>query len=249
MDTSPIHTDQNHNLVTLIAGSFLAILFAALCVAVLVVGRSQVANFNAPTPTPANTPVPQVLIPPLSNETQVIHEDFSSDENLWGLYYDIGKLEIIDGKMILQSNVPKVNVIGTSRKLVPDADKYYIQADLSTDIEASSPYGLIFGSNHSLGTYYVFELWPQNRIHRLLKFNSGKWTELVPATRIDLNAYPFSNTLSIDFDHGNISLYINGKLASTFVDRDFFQSRDLGMFVSDTGYRLLVDDLFLYSEK
>jgi len=31
--------------------------------------------------------------------------------------------------------------------------------------------------------------------------------------------------------------------------KDFFQSRDIGMFVSNTGYRLLVDDLFIYSEK
>jgi hypothetical protein len=249
MDVPPTQTSQNHNPATLIAGGCLTVLFTTLCVIVLLAGRTQAANFNAPTPTPTTTPVPRVLIHPISDETQVIHDDFSSDKNLWGLYYDTGKLEVINGKMALQSNVPNVYVIGTSRKLVPESDRYYVQADLSTDVETSAPYGLIFGSNRSLNLYYVFEVWPQNGTYRLLKQNSGKWTELIPATDIDLNPYPFSNTLSVDFNRGNIGLYINGNLESMFTDKDYYQSRDLGVFVSNTDYRLLVDDLFVYSEK
>jgi len=236
-------------MITLIAGGCLTVLFTSLCMLVLIVGRNQIAVLNGPTPTPTLTPVPRILVHSPSDQSKVIHEDFSSNKNLWALYYDPGKLEVVNGKMILQSNVANNYEIGTSRTLAPNGGRYYIQADLSTDTETSDPYGLLFGSSRSLGTYYMFEIQPQRGTYRLSKYNAGHWKELIPATSVELNPHPFSNTLSVYFDHGKMELYINGSLASTYTDKDFFQSRDLGMFVSNTGYRLLVDDLFLYSEK
>ncbi len=46
-----------------------------------------------------------------------------------------------------------------------------------------------------------------------------------------------------------MELYINGNLASKYSDKEFFQSKDIGVFVSNTSYRLIVDDFYVYDEK
>jgi hypothetical protein len=249
MEDPVTDTKLKPGLVTLIAGGCLAVLYTVFCALALAVGSSQVASRNSPTSTPTVTPVPQVLVHTPSDPGRVIHEDFSSDKNLWGMYYENGKLEIINGRMVLQSGVTNGIEVGTSRKLAPTGDRYYLQADLSTDTETTNSYGLVFGASQSLGTYYLFELWPQNGTYRLFKFNTGKWTELIPATPVELHPYPFSNTLSVDFDRGTIGLFVNGNLVSEYTDGDYFQSKGIGMYVNNMGYRLLVDDLFIYSEK
>lgn len=249
MDDPATQTKRTPNLTTLIAGGCLTVLYTGLCVLTLVAGGNQITKINGSTATPANTPVPRLLVPPPSGQTRIHHDDFSSNKNSWGLYYDTGKLEIIDGKLVLQSDVPNVIVLGTSRKLAPEGDTYHVQADFSTDTETDQAYGLVFGSNRTLGTYYVFQIWPDRGTYGLYKYNAGKWAELIPATSAALNPYPFSNTLSVDFDSGSIGLYINGEPVSQFTDNDFYQSREIGMFVTSSDYRLLVDDLFLYSEE
>jgi hypothetical protein len=46
-----------------------------------------------------------------------------------------------------------------------------------------------------------------------------------------------------------MELFINGDMVAEFTEKEFSQSSCVGMFVRDTGYRLLVDDLFISSEK
>jgi hypothetical protein len=249
MDDLVIETRRKRSPIIFIAGGCLAVLYLALCIIVVVFGRSQIADRNAPTPTSTTTPVPQILGRSPSTQSTVIHEDFSSNENDWGLYFDYGKLEVINGKLILQSDVPNGVGVGTSKQFSPTSENYYIQADFSTDINTSYSYGLVFGLNKSLATYYLFEIWPQSASFRLFKYNAGKWAELIPFSHVEMSPYPQANTLSVYFDKGLIELYINGKSVSNYSDKDFFQSRDVGIFVNNSGYRLIVDDFFVYDEK
>jgi hypothetical protein len=249
MDDLVNKTSRKRSPITFIAGGCLAILYLALCIIVVVFARKQVADRNAPTPTVTNTPVPHILGHSPSTQSAVIHEDFSSNENDWGLYFDYGKLEVINGKLILQSDVPNGIGVGTSKQISPKSENYYVQADFSTDIKISSSYGLVFGLNKSLATYYLFEIWPQAGSFRLFKYNAGKWEELIPFSHVEMSPYPQANTLSVSFDKGRIELYINGKSVSKYSDKDYFQSKDIGIFVNNSGYRLIVDDFFVYDDK
>ena len=249
MEDLAAKTSPKRSPITFVAGGCLAVLYLALCIIAVAFGGKQIADKNAPTPTIASTPVPQILGRAPSTQSAVIHEDFSSNKNDWGLYFDYGKLEVINGKLILQSDVPNGVGVGTVKQFSPKSEKYYVQADFSTDINTSSSYGLVFGLNKSLATYYLFEIWPQSANFRLFKYNAGKWAELTPFSHVEMNPYPQANTLSVYFDKGSIELFINGKSVSKYSDKDSFQSRDVGIFVNNSGFRLIVDDFFVYDEK
>lgn len=231
-----------------IAGGCLAVLFLALFIISTIFIRAKTAIKNSPTLTPTTVSTPHILAHQPANPIVVRYDDFSSNLLDWGLYYPYGKLEVINGKLILQSNVQGGFIIGTSRMFAPSGGRYYIQADFTTDTDIAYPYGLIFGLNRSLSTFYVFEVLPRAGGFRLLKSNAGNWDELVPYSQHAISPYPEVTTLSVYFDKGNIELYINGELASNFTDADFYQSTDIGIFVSNTGYRLIVDDFFIYDD-
>ena len=234
---------------TNLAAGYLVLLFLVFAGVIFVFKPFQKTPDRSPTPTPAATVVPHILVHEPADKSAVTYEDFSSNDREWGLYFQYGKLEVINGKLILQSNVPNGSAVGTSQRLAPDSENYYIQADFSTDIDTATSYGLVFGLNKSLATYYLFEIWPQPAGFRLLKYNSGKWTEIFPYSSAEINPFPQSNTLSVYFDKGQMELYINGKLATKYSDKDYFQSKDIGLFVNNAGFRLLVDDLFVHDKK
>lgn len=165
------------------------------------------------------------------------------------MYYPYGKIEMIHGKLILQTNLDDTYLIGKSAEFDLSEGAYYVQADFATDIEEAYSYGLVFGFNESLGTYYMFDVSPATGYYRLLKFNTGKWDELIPFAEVTINSYPEVNTLSVYFDGGDIELYINGELISSFNDKTYFKSGGTGVFVNDSGFRLIIDNFFAYSEK
>jgi hypothetical protein len=217
--------------------------------AVFVFRPSQSTGNPSSTPTIAATPAPHILVRQPANKSSVIREDFSSNKHEWGLYYPYGKLEIINEKLILQSNIEQRFVIGKSREFDYLEQPYYIQADFSTDIDHGFAYGLIFGISDSLETYYLFEVAPKTGYFRLSKYNTGKWDELVPFTQGTVKPFPEANTLSVYVDAGDIELYINGEIVSSFSDKNFFRSTGVGVFVMNNGYRLIVDNFFAYGGK
>jgi len=249
LDNPQIEKKQKYSPLTVIAGGYLMVLYIVLCISIVVLGTVQTKTLISPTPTATAIPTPHILVHAPVDQNSTSYEDFSSNQRDWGLYFQFGKLEITNGKLILQSNIPNGLVVGTSDQLSPVSKNYYIQADFSTDTEKASSFGLIFGLNKNLITFYAFELWPSTGGFQFLKYNSGKWTQLIPYTITEINPYPQANILSVNFDNGHIELYINGKLASEYSDIDFYQSKGIGIFTENMGYRVFVDDLFVYSEK
>lgn len=247
MDSQTPRAKPEVRWLTMLAGGYLLLLFIAFGTAVFLFKPFKNITSTVPTPTVVSTP--HILVHPPANKNIVLYEDFSSNKNEWGLYHPFGKLEVINGKLILQSNIERSFVIGKSSIFDLSEETYYVQADFITDIEEAFSYGLIFGIGDSLENYYMFEITPGPEFFRLHKYNTGKWDELVPYTHSRLKPYPQVNTLSVYFDAGNIELYINGEIVSSFLDENAFRSTGAGVFVTSNGYRLIVDDFFAYTEQ
>lgn len=248
MEKQPTNATPGFRPLTYIAGGFLAILFLTLGIAAFLIKSTQSVHDTPVTPTTVATQLPHVLIRPPQDKSEILKEDFSSNENEWSLYYPYGKLEIIHGKLILQSNLARGFVIGKSQQFAYLEETYYAQADFTSDVDNAFGYGLIFGVGESLETYYMFEVMPKLGSFHLLKYNTGKWEEPVLFTPSTLKPFPQDNTLSVYFDSGDIELYINGDLVSTLTDSNYFRSTGVGVFANQQGYRLIVDNFFAYSK-
>ena len=246
MDEQPRITRPSFRWLTNLAGGCLLVLFLMLGIAAVFSKPVQYIREKSATPTAIVTQVPHILVRQPADENEVLHEDFSSNEKEWSLVYPYGKLEVIQGKLILQSNIEQRYVMGKSQEFDALGKTYYAQADFTTDIDNAFGYGLAFGMSDSLATYYMFEVMPRTGYFHLLKFNTGKWEELVPFTQSHLKAFPEDNTLSVYFEDGKMELYINGNLVASVSDRDYFRATGVGVFANNNGYRLIVDNFFAY---
>jgi hypothetical protein len=246
MDTTTMEETTRSNTPTMIAGGCLAGLCLFLVAISALLGYQQNVKRNAATATPALSPTPHILVQAPAQKSSVKYEDFSSNGKDWGLYYAFGKIQVIQGKLILQSYLKDGFAIGLSDPFQPAHSGYRLQADFSTDVDVDSAYGLIFGMNASQGTYYTFGIWPKDGNFQLFKYNGEIWTELVADSSAKITHYPQVNTLGIACDQGQIEMYINGERVAGYSDADFFQSTDVGVFVDNAGFRLIVDDFFIY---
>ena len=158
----------------------------------------------------------------------------------------------MNGKLILQSNASGYFAIATNGMplLVLNGGKYYVQADFTTDGYADSIYGLVFGFDRTLNTFYLFEVQPQTSMFSLIKHTPEKWSPLILLSSSNgaLKAFPQVNTLSAYFNQGGIELYINGNLESSYSDKEPFQSGGFGAYLDNSGSRLIVDNFFAYSD-
>ena len=61
-----------------------------------------------------------------------------------------------------------------------------------------------------------------------------------------IQPYPAVNKLSIYVNKSMVEFYINGKLIDTYQDAGTsFQSGQVGLYVNDTGFRLIADNLII----
>ncbi len=242
--------------ITWVAGGYLILMYLSACVIAGILGdryRQQIPWLagHFPTVSPSPTPSPQVLVPQAVDPGQVQSDDFSDDSNDWGTIFRGGKVEVIDGKLLLQSNLPGYDAIATERKQPPslNVQSLYVQADLTTDVDGNGAYGLVFNMDEEQADYYVFEISRDLGLFSLLKNSLGKWDTLSPAGHYNFRAFPQENTLSVHSDPGRIDLYINGDLVSSYVDPHPYHSGGYGFFVGDAGFRLIADNLFTYTSR
>jgi hypothetical protein len=236
--------------VTLIAAAFLIMLYAVLCGIVYITepGRrlpDLLLREDQPAPTVPVVQTPQIQVRPPQEQTHVKFDDFSDNRHDWASYYLYGKVEVVDGRLVLQSGMPDVMALGLSRQFRPDSGlRYYIQADFTTDVRTEEGFGLVFGLSRNAGTYYAFYIWP--RTAALYKTDAYEWETLVPETSITLKPYPQVNTLGVYFERGETELYINGELMASYVDEDPLEGMNVAAFAGNTGYRVIVDNFFIY---
>jgi hypothetical protein len=258
LDPSPGER-RNTSWVTGLAGAYLVLLYVAACAIFSVFGyvrREQIPGvrnyFPTHLPTPTSTPIPPhilVLQPP--GDAVVLADNFNSNIYKWSAYSWSSKVEVLNGRLFLLSNVPRyfgIAKIGNGTRVVPDR-KYYLQADFATDVSTADSYGMVFGLDATTETFYLFEVTPQTRGFQLMSHSHGNWKELVPSKFASIKPFPESNTLSVYYDHGNIELYINGSLVTTYLDPTPHDNGLFGSYVNDSGFTLIVDNYFAYNDK
>lgn len=254
MNEEVVITDQKpkQRPLTIFAGGVLFILYLALCVFAGKIINSQIINKDTaiPTITPTVVITPQVMAHQPKEKWKVKYENFSSDAREWHLLYNqAGKLELIDGKLILQSYSSENFGLATPyNDYAPKTNKYYVQADFTTDNVPQQSYGLIFGLDRSLGTFYAFEILPGYNYVRLLERTAHQWNELVVIPNAPLKPYPEDNTLSVYFNAGDIELYVNGMIVGTYIDENPFQSLSIGAYTNGNETRLIVDNFFFFDD-
>jgi len=235
-----------------IAIGCLLFLYLGLCLAGIFLINQQTGIHHASTSmlTPSAAATPLLLAHQPKDEKTLRFDDFSSGIRNWTLYYPPGKLELVDEKLLLQSyKEDGISIATRGDFFAPATDKYYIQADFTTDSKTFSPYGLVFGFDYSLGTFYAFEMLRATGTVYLKKHGAGGWEVLVPNTPASLNPYPEVNTLSVYFNQGAMELFTNGKLIAAYSDDNVLQSKNFGVLVGRGDYRLIVDNIFIYNDR
>jgi hypothetical protein len=243
--------------ITRLAGGCLTVSYLVFCATLFLASYPYRYHFpylrdNLRTQTASPIPTPHLLAHQPVGNNSIIFDDFSSNARDWGAAYPGSKVEVIDGKLILQSNVSNYFAVATNRDrlLVLNGGRYYVQADFTTSVFAAGTYGLVFGLNGTAGTFYSFDIQPQTAMFRLIKHTPEKWSQLIPLSSVGsaFNSYPEVNTLSAYFDRGAIELYINGNLVSSCFDKEPFQFGGFGAYLDNNSFRLIVDNFFAYSD-
>jgi hypothetical protein len=252
--TSPETADRRW--VTRLAGAYLVILYLAACAIIAVFGfvrRQQIPGVQSyfPSPVPTPTPTPHILVQLPSKNTRVLVDNFDTNQYNWSAFYWFSKVEVTNGKLLLRANQNDsmgLAYIGDQTLVIPNG-KYYLQADLATDVRTARSYGLVFSLEPETEAFYLFEVIPQEGGYRLFRHATGGWVELVTFKQGNFKPYPESNTLSVDFDHGKIALYANGIPVATYVDPNPINFGTFGVYVDDAGFTLVADNFFAYTDQ
>lgn len=204
-----------------------------------------------PTAAPLPVSTPHILShSPTDRATHVIHDDFSSDTYEWGIFEFNGKAEVYDGELHLQSNSASPFTIAVSDpSLLEPSQEYFLQADFRTDQLTSSGYGLTFGLSYRDDTSYLCTIYPTMNSLYLYKRTASSWQTLTSAANVPLQKYPLKNTLGVYYNAGSIELDLNGVSTLIYRDDSPYTSAGFGFYVNESGYQLLVDNLFLYRLK
>ena len=247
-----------YRVVTIIAGVVLILLYTTLVIALGATGvlpwpkaSLPIASKPTATPTPTITVLstPRILVHAPSDASIVRTMDFSKGIDGWQLYYVNGKVENIKGQLVLQSNITNQAAIAMNASFLSPGAHYYVQADFTTDIPTNGGYGLVFGADRKVGTYYLFDLWPRAHVARLQRVTQGSFQQLGKSAAVHLATSLQSNTLSVYYDRGYIELYLNGTQMLTYTDTEPLHSTGIGAFVSGPGFTVKMDNVFGYSIK
>jgi hypothetical protein len=232
--------------VTMMAGAYLLLMYAGLCAVVYISGHAQDLLAGQATRNPASFSTPQILVGPVLDESRLKLEDFSNNQRSWSGNVANGKVEVASGRLLLQTSSDEL-AVAFSQTFKPDSGlQYDLQADFSRDSKEAEAYGMIFGFNAAARRFYAFQVAPRFGVVSLLKYDQGTWQTLIQDHRVEMNAYPESNTLGVHFEMGAIALYVNGQPAGDYLDESPYQAGGVGVFASGRGYRLVVDNFFIF---
>ena len=200
-------------------------------------------------PTPTLTPIPHILVHKPDPKIHVLIDDFTTNKNNWSTRYSPGKVEIKNGILSGESFNSDVVIAHCfcETEYETFADKYYLQADLSTSRQTSNSYGLVFGLTEN-GEFYQFTIKSQSKDYFLEQWNGDDWITFTTGLSDAIRNYPDPNTLSVYFNQGKIELFINGQSIATYQDKKPMKGK-IGFVAYGMNFKLLVDNLFAYHDK
>lgn len=228
------------------------LIFLTFALTLVMLQRETIPYVRDYFPTATATPA-QILVgqPPAD---EIIREDFTNNRNNWASYYSMEKTEVRDGKLFLEAFSEDAVAMAYCETCPFSSDNrlaspYYLQAEFASQTKIDTYYGLVFGLLYDENSYYAFLINPVKGSYSLLKLEKHEWSYLRYGESKLIRQYPNVNTLSVDFDQGVITLYINGTHVDSYADEAPNNSGAVGVISNATGFQLIVDNLFAYNKK
>jgi len=240
-------------------------LYVLVCLCVggmfLFVGRQNIPvvrdYFPTISPTPSITPRPTITPTKHqpASEDRIIRDDFVENSLNWHSKWTDGNVSIKDGQLVL--SVSQADKLGVTQCKTCGYlhDKFYIEAEFSTSQSINEGYGLAFNISDDYRKFYLFQINAQRGYYILYKKNKTAdnskniWMKRLSRSSNVINPYPKSNKLAVSFRKDSMELYINDTLVGTYQDPGTaLTSGEFGFYVDNTGFQLLVDNLFTYGK-
>lgn len=205
-----------------------------------------------PTPTITSTPTltltPHALIPAPEN-AEVFNETFDSNANRWDSFYSANTTVIQDGKLFLKSDNDGYIALAVCNGCPGFEERFYFQAEVIPEKIFYSEHGIAFCSEGY--THYVFAINSVNQIYSVYKKLPADWEIVFSNVQSKvINRYPVSNTLAVEYDQGQMKLYINGNLVNTYTDSDPPSAcKAFGVYIDDGPLNLIADNVYAYEIK
>ena len=203
-----------------------------------------------PTRIPTVTLTPYALIPAVGN-IEVFNETYDSNANRWGSFYDENTTIIQDGKLYLKSNRSGYVGVAVCNGCPAYDEGFYFQAEVLPEKRYYSEHGIVFCSDSTAFTHYVFAINSASQRYSVYKKLPSEWKTVSQNTLSEaINKYPVSNTLAVEYEQGRMKLYINGSFVTTH--RDPEQPLACGMFgiyIDDGHVNIIADNVFAYEIK
>lgn len=171
------------------------------------------------------------------------------DNNFWGwvMGNDRSLVSIKDGSLFLLSNRLGYEALAVCGNCPLLNDAFYYQVQVLPVHFTYSMHGMAFCVSENNDHYFLFQVDSVNKQFNLLKVAPDGSLVLISRKRSDsIQVFPNSNTLAVDYSGGQMSLYINGTLADSFVDPDSHACKKVGIYVDFGLVEITADNVYLY---
>jgi hypothetical protein len=164
-------------------------------------------------------PISQVFLPLcFHNYCPDFFDDFSNPASGWEVVDDsYVRTEYLNGEYRILTK--QSGYFYLFRAPTCDRRNYIVEADARWVGTPGSSYGLIFGVTSGFEQYYLFDMNTDYKQFRLLRGDSGGFTEVVPITDAPaINGGTASNHLKVTRDGDQITLEVNGTVLGTWTE-------------------------------
>ena len=198
------------------------------------------------TPSPTATSTPDYALTSISQGNILFADNFETNDNDWEGFYVLDTVSIENGRLSLTTR--NKGSIGIAYCVLCPAtgNTYYLEAEIASEKNTSSSYGLAFCFDKNFSNYYVFQTNSASKWFDLYKRTEFGWKALAHNKYSSVKQFfPQPNKLGVYFDHGTINLYMNDSLAYSYVDNEPISCEQYGFFIN-SDVKLFADNLTIY---
>jgi len=198
------------------------------------------------TNLPPQTPFPSIPLDYEPGSLPIFREDFDSNQNGWTGDQHLTSLEFKDGKLYIESLDENSYALTSCSECPFLKEPYFFSVELSTDRLTDVGFGVVFVMQYARNNFYLFQINLESKKYFLFRYNADNWSRRMTGITDQIQSYPSVNKLSIYVNKSMVEFYINGKLIDTYQDSGTsFQSGQVGLYVNDTGFKLIADNLII----
>jgi len=200
---------------------------------------------KTPTPTATVTSTPDALLTAISQGSAIIEDNFETNDNDWEGFYPNNTVAIKDGSLSLVANKGYIG-IAYCTFCPPSGNSYYLEAEVTSETNTSTNYGVAFCFDRNYSEYYVFQINSTSKWFDLYKHSTSGWEGLAYNKYAKAKEdFPSPNKLGVHFDHGTINLYINNSLVYSYTDKKPIACVQYGLY-TNSGEKIFADSFVIY---